>query len=107
MDQNKFINFINTHPVLFYWPLFIIYYFVIRFFTGVNYGVIYGLIAVLLLFRISFEKIALIFFFLCIVAYIVGREVEANHYLSFVYGFLFLHLLKNLYALFKHRLTNG
>ena len=99
-------NYINKHSLALNWPFLIIYYFIVRMLIGVSYVAIYGFIAILLFLRISFERIALIFFLISIIAYISGRDVEANHYLSFVYGFLFLYLLKNLYLLFKHRLTN-
>jgi hypothetical protein len=86
------------------WPLLIVYYLLIRIFTGVNYPLIYGFILLLLVLKTPLEKIALTFFILCIVVYVFGANTEANHYLSFVYGFTFLYLLKNLYNILKQRI---
>ena len=86
-------------------PMLTGYFLLARFAVGVHYGLIYAFIAGLFLLRVSFEKIALIFLSLCIVTYIFGRDTEANHYLSFVFGFLFLTLLKYLYVIVRERFS--
>lgn len=107
MTLNNFLDFKKKNHILLSLPSLVLYYLAVVTFTGVSYGLIYAFIAALLLLRYSFVKIALIFFILSFLTFVLGRETEANHYLSFVYGFLFIYLLKNLYLLFKQHLTNG
>jgi len=106
MGLDRLVAFRNDHRLLLSLPLLVGFFLVIRIFTGTNYGIIYGFIAALLLLRISLEEIALTFFFISILTYITGRDVEANHYLSFVYGFLFLALLKYLYGILRGKYSN-
>lgn len=99
----KIDSFKNKHKSFLSWPILIGYYLIIRFFIGETYEEIYVFIAILLLLRYSFEKIALVFFLLCVIVYIFGYYTEANHYLSFVYGFLFFALIKYLYIILRER----
>lgn len=78
-------------------------YIIVRFFFGVHSPMNYVFVFVLLLLRYSFEKIALAFLLLCVVVYVFGKFTEANHYLSFVYGFMFFSLLKYLFIVLKER----
>jgi len=94
-------KYAQTHQVLLSWPFLVIYYLIFRMFTGLSYGIIYGFILLLLLFRVSFEKLALIFLLMGMVVYLFGRDTEANHYLSFFYGFLFLVMIKHFRQLLK------
>lgn len=102
---NNLLKFKKKHALLLSLYAFIGYYLIIRFFAGETYVAIYALIVMLLLLRYSFEKIALVFFILCIVVYVFGNYTEANHYLSFVYGFLFFSLMKYLYVIIVERFT--
>ncbi len=85
------------------WPFFILYYFILRQIFDINYFVIYTFCIILVLLRFSFEICALIFFCISIVSFLLNSPVEANHYMSFVYGFLVLSLAKYFYLLFKDR----
>lgn len=100
---DKITKFKNRHTLLLSLPLLIIYFLTVRFFSGGTYAGIYAFIVVLLVLRYSFEKIALTFLVLCIVVYVFGQDTEANHYLSFVYGFLFFSLIKYLYIIILER----
>lgn len=73
-------------------------YFILRFIVGPNAFFIYILVGILFLFRYSFEKIAFIFLFLSIATYLFGLEVEANRYMSFVYVFFVIAVLKHMYV---------
>lgn len=103
MEIKNLVKFISSHKFFASPPALVGYYFLIRTFFGLNYLFIYGFIAILVLLRISSEKIAMIFFSLCMVAYIFGKDIEANHYLSFVYAFLFISLIKYLFGIFRDR----
>lgn len=85
------------------WPLFIIGYFVLRQIFGLEYIVIWGFVLTLIFLGISFERITLIFFIIALIVYLSGLDVEANHYFSFVYGFLVLSLLRHFYLIIKKR----
>lgn len=85
------------------WPFFILYYFILRQIFGLNYFVIYGFSILLIFLKLSFETIALIFFSISLIVYIFGLTTEANHYFSFVYGFLVLSVFKYFYLLIKER----
>lgn len=100
---NNLLNLKKKHTTLLSLPALVGYYLILRIFAGETYVGIYALIVILLLMRYSFEKIALAFFFLCIMAYIFGKYTEANHYLSFVYGFLFFTLIKYACLIFMER----
>lgn len=60
---------------------------------------IFGYILIIILFvlRQPTEKIAFIFFFLTVILYILGLEVDANHYMSVVYIFIVISVIKQLY----------
>ena len=66
---------------------------------------LYILIVILLCFRTSTEKIALIFFFMVVMLYVIGRDIDANHYMSVVYVFAFLSILKGIYFAIKKNKT--
>lgn len=87
----------------FWWPNFIAYYFLLRVIFGLEYSVIYSFTIFMVVIRLSFEKIALIFFSISLIVYLFGFTTEANHYFSFVYGFLVLSLFKYFYFLIKER----
>lgn len=97
-------NIKNTEifPVIF----FVGVYLLARFIFGVHPWITYGFAFLLLLLRFSFEKIALSFFLICVMFYVFGKYTEANHYLSFVYGFIFLSLLKYIFVVLKERVNN-
>ena len=97
---------IDKKDIFLSWPAWIVYYLILRSFFGVNNKVIYGLAVVLIVLRISFEEIALTFFVISLIIYLIGTTVEADHYLSFVFGFLFLSLLKYMYFLIKERFSS-
>ncbi|MFH1827594.1 MAG: hypothetical protein ABH812_04205 [bacterium] len=85
----------------FSWYFLIFYYFLLRAIFGIEYLLIYSFVIFLIAIRLSFEKIALIFFIISLISYIFATVTEANHYMSFVYGFLVLSVLKNLYLVLK------
>ncbi len=93
----------SSQTFLLRWPFFILYYFIVRQIFGLNYFVIYGFSILLIFLKISFETIALIFFLISLVVYLFGLTTEANHYFSFVYGFIALSILKYFYLLIKER----
>ncbi|EKD86148.1 MAG: hypothetical protein ACD_37C00446G0001 [uncultured bacterium] len=93
----------NSQKFFLYWPFFIFYYFILRQVFGLNYFVIYGFSILLIFLRLSFETIAMIFFSISLIVYFFGLTTEANHYFSFVYGFLVLSVLKYFYFLIKER----
>jgi hypothetical protein len=100
----KFIKkYINNNQNLYRWYMFILYYFLLKFFFGIEYYIIYIFVIALIIFGISFEYGALTFFLISMIVYIFGLPVEANHYMSFVYGFMVLSLFKNFYIIFKER----
>lgn len=76
------------------WPFLILYYEIVRAALGLSYTMIYGFIAVMFLLRTRIEDMLLVFFGVTIFSYVSGQEVEANHYMSFVFGFMVLLLLK-------------
>jgi hypothetical protein len=96
---------IDTNNMIFKWYMFILYYFLLRLFFGIEYLTIYFIVIVIILLGISFGYGALIFFLIAMIVYGFGLPIEANHYMSFVYGFMFLFLLKNIFIIFKDRFT--
>jgi|SRR3989344_737674 len=88
----------------FSWYLLILYYFILRAIFGIDYFVIYSFSIFMIILRLEFEKIALIFFTISMMAYIFATPTEANHYMSFVFGFLLLSVLKHFYFVFKENL---
>lgn len=99
----KIDKFFKRYPFLTEWYLFIFYYLVLRFLIDVSYELIYAFILVMLLLKIPFEKIAFNFLVIAVITYLLEANVEANHYLSFVYGFLFLVLIRSLFFLGRDR----
>lgn len=85
-------------------PFLIIYFFVIRQIFGLHFISVILLIVMLFLARNSIEVIAFIFFFFTILIYIFGSQVESNYYMSFVYGFILLSVLKYACVIFAKRL---
>jgi len=99
---NKFLKL--KYSFWFSWYFLIIYYFLLRAIFGIEYLVIYSFAIFLTAIRLPFEKSALIFFIISLISYIFATATEANHYMSFVYGFLVLSVLKNLYFVLKKSL---
>lgn len=91
---NKYRKFLN-------WYNMVLYFLIVRLATDISYGLIYGFILVLFLLRIKLEKIPLIFLSIAVVIYALGKPVEANHYISFVYAFLGLLFLKYFFQLIR------
>ena len=83
----------NRNLILLNWPYLIIYYFIVRQIVGLQYGMIYLFLFFLILARISFITISLIFFVAGCVVYLLGQYQEASNYMSFVFGFLFLTVI--------------
>ena len=83
------------------WPYILGYFLLARFVLGSSYTLSYILFIAVFLFRIPLSFGALVFFIVAIIVYILGGVIEANHYMSFVYGFLVLFLLKSLYITLK------
>lgn len=77
---------------LYQWSILIVGYFLIRMIFGLSYGLIYGYIALLFFLKIKVENMLLLFFSFTLITYVTGQEVEANHYMSFVFGFMVLTL---------------
>lgn len=88
---------------LLWWPFFILYYLILRIIFGLEYFIIYAFVLALIFLRISFEISALIFFIVSLIVYLFGLTVESNHYMSFVYGFMGLSLIKYVYFIIKER----
>ena len=57
----------------------------------------YILVIALLFFKVTTEKITLIFFILAICIYLTGAYLDANHYMSVVYIFIVVSVVKQLY----------
>lgn len=70
------------------WYMFVLYYMALRLVIGLFPAVIYGYIILLLILDVPIG--AIIFVFVCnsVLAYIFGQFVEANHYLSYVWGLM-------------------
>ncbi|EKD86694.1 MAG: hypothetical protein ACD_37C00188G0002 [uncultured bacterium] len=81
------------------WQYLIVYFLIARLFFGDKYILLYSLFLSILFLRVKFEYGALIYFILAVIFYLQGRLVEANHYMSFMYGFLVFVLLRNIYFL--------
>lgn len=101
--MDKIDKFVKKHSLFFQWQNFIVYYLVVRFASNISYNLIYIFIIIMLLVRIPFEKISLIFFVIALTMYILGKDVEANHYFSFIYVFLCLTFFRYLYFTVKDR----
>jgi len=83
------VFFLKNKRVLFLsWPYLVIYYIVARQLVNSGDGLIAFIILLFLILRMSFIKISLFFFIIGVVAYIFGYLTEADHYMSFVFGFL-------------------
>lgn len=100
MNNNLPIIVTMSNSLYARWPFLILYYEMVRAILGLSYAVIYGFIAVMFLLRVKIENMLLVFFGITIISYVFGQEVEANHYMSFVFGFMVLLLLTRAYALF-------
>ena|SRR3989344_7121293 len=90
--------------IWFSWYFLILYYFILRAVFGIEYWLIYAFSLFLIILRVEFEKIALIFFAISMIAFVFATPTEANHYMSFVFGFLLLSVLKHFYFVFKENL---
>lgn len=101
MDQVD--KFVKKHSLFFQWQYFIVYYLIVRFASNISYNLIYIFIIIMLIVKIPFEKISLIFFVIALIMYILGKDVEANHYFSFIYVFLCLTFIRYLYFTAKER----
>lgn len=93
----------KNNALLFSMPFLVSYYIFTRLIFGYEYPIIYGYLIGLLILGIDFAKISLIFFIVSIIFYLIGSGVEANHYFSFVYTFLVLSFLKEIYFIVKER----
>lgn len=101
--KNLYQDILEKKYTLLRWPFFVFYYFLLRTVFGLDYIVIYGFALILIFLKISFEYIALVFFLISMIVYLFSFTVEANHYFSFVYGFIALSLLKYFYFMIKER----
>ncbi len=97
IDYSPFRIFLTT-------PFLLIYFLIARKIFGLHSILVIFLILLLLVMRSTVEKIAFTFFFLSVLVYLVGTGVEANYYMSFVYGFICLSVLKYAYIIFVGRL---
>ncbi|PIR79701.1 MAG: hypothetical protein COU25_04045 [Candidatus Levybacteria bacterium CG10_big_fil_rev_8_21_14_0_10_35_13] len=88
----------------FSWYFLILYYFILRAIFGIEYWLIYTFAIFMIIMRLEFERIVLIFFAISMITYVFSTPTEANHYMSFVFGFLVLSLLKHFYFVFKEKL---
>lgn len=93
--------------IWFSWYLLILYYFILRGIFGIEYWLIYSFAIFMIILRFEFEKISLIFFAISLISFILATPTEANHYMSFVFGFLVLTLIKNLYFILKEKYPNN
>lgn len=79
------------------WYYILIYFLLSRLVIGFSNAFPYVLFLAIILLRIPLQLGALMFLLAAVVVYIFGAAIEANHYMSFVYGLLFLFLLKSIY----------
>lgn len=87
----------------FAWYFIILYYLILRAIFGPKNFIIYSLIIFMLVIRLSFEKMALIFLLISIISYILFTVTEANNYMSFVFVFLILYIFEFFYYLLKEK----
>jgi len=87
------------------WHFLVGFYLLIRILIGLEYSLILVFVLTLVLLRKNFEESALIFFILSFITYIFNAKTEANHYLSFMYGFLVLSLIKNFYFAVREKFS--
>ena len=103
--KEKIIGLLKQNQkVLSTWPFLIVYYLCFRVLFGQSIILIYILFLTIFILRISPEYGVFIFFILTVILYIFGQFVEANHYMSFIYVFLVIIFLKQLYSLIKQRI---
>jgi len=76
--------------------LLIVLYLFVRQNIGIQPIFIYFFALMLVVMRLAFARIALIFFIITLVSYLVKRPVEANYYLSFTFLFLVAAIVKEL-----------
>lgn len=86
------------------WPFLSAYYLCLRALFGYSSTLLYILFLTIIVLRISPEYGVFAFFVPMIALYAFGELVEANHYISFIYVFLVIILLKQLYSLIKQRI---
>lgn len=91
-NYRKLFSTKNRNSLWMSWPYLVVYYFVARQIIGLQYGLIYFFILFLLVARVRFITISLIFFTISAIVYILGQQQEANNYMSFVFGFLLLSI---------------
>lgn len=87
------------------WSGFIISYIMVREIIGLHALFIYIFLLVLLICRFSFLKISLTFFIITLTTVLQNQLVEANNYMSYVFIFFVLFLVKEYYLLFIKRKT--
>ncbi len=101
--DNAFVQSVVNRLYLNRWPVLGIVYLVLRSLLGVSYALIYGFVLVLFLIRVPVEEMLYLFFALVLVFYVFGQHVEANHYMSFVFGFMLLSLILHAVKSFQKR----
>jgi len=84
-------------------PFLMIYFLAARQLFGLHSIFVILLVIMLFVARYSVEAITFVFFFLAILTYIIGPDVEANYYMSFVYSFLVLSILKYTYVIITEK----
>jgi hypothetical protein len=98
----EFVAWKKEHTVIIF-IIFILGFLVIRTFIGLHaYFIIFYLLLLLVL-RFSFIEISLLYFLIALEADIVGNVVEANNYMSYVYIFLVLCIVKEYWLLFMRK----
>lgn len=93
----------RTNQFYIVWLGFVLGYILVRQIIGLHTFVMYAYLAVLLICRFSFIRIALTFFFIVLDIVLAGNLVEANNYMSYVYVFLVLFLIKEYWMLFTQK----
>lgn len=100
MNKTAFFDVIQRFH-LNQWPVLLAVYGLLRVIFGLNYVVIYGFILLLFALRVQLEHMLIVFFSLAIVLYVLGQDVEANHAMSFVFGFMVLILVRHVLGYLK------
>ena len=80
--------------IIFNWYLLIIYYLILRQFLGIHELLMYLFTILILVLKRSIMAVVWIFFCISLFSYILHRGTEANHYMSFVFIFLGLEIVK-------------
>lgn len=76
------------------WIGFVLSYLIIREVFGLHAIFIYGFLAILFLCRFSLLQISFTYFSLVLIMDFTGNQIEANNYMSYVFIFLILFLVK-------------